>query len=200
MQENSVQSQLEEQKKELADRTDFAFDHKEILSESKVEFQSDGSIAPKVDLDEAKAFTAEIIQKIRDEVNPEDIFLDASASYDDNKIEVTDSHLYPILLRMAFEKAINETGAVVPDSWVDQKIEEMLEHEYLHAVPGLASEGLKITYGVSVFKNDIQGGIDLQPYIGLNGTLSLLMHKDIVSNTDNKTQSARDREQLKWDK
>lgn len=198
MTEHSIVKQLEVQNKEIADRIKFAFDHKKILSPATAEVQIDRSLASKVDIDEAKAFTEEVREQIKQQIDPQDILLQASSNYEDNQVRVEDSHLYPFLVKEVFKRAIVETGVILPDSWVEGKIKGMLDHEYLHAVPALAQEGLSITYGISVFKDNISGGISLQPYIGLNGVLSLLLHKDIVSNPDNATYSAKDKRSLEW--
>lgn len=164
---------------------EYAFDHRSKLSEESLE--------------SVEELNSDIREGLKKGIQKENVTVNLVPEKAENIVSTENSHMYPALISKTFYKAIDELHANVPDGWVEAQVHSMLEHEYMHAVPALQQEGLKIDYRVKIIDDDINGGISIRPSIGINGKVDLPLYQDIATNPDQATYSESDKKMADLD-
>jgi hypothetical protein len=93
-------------------------------------------------------------------------------------VSVDNSHDYPDLLKLAFEKLVSE-GLYSPDT-VKEDIEAILKHEQEHSIPALGQEGVRVRFNVTFFEDESFNDIGIIPSISLAGNIPLGLIKRIA--------------------
>ncbi|MFC1624844.1 hypothetical protein ACFL15_00480 [Patescibacteria group bacterium] len=103
--------------------------------------------------------------------------------YIPSEVYVENSHLYPFLLKQAYEIVIEKAGGNVRDlSYTIQYcIDNDLQHEYEHHTPLLEIDTLKIWYGVKFIKHKENNIIGILPCINYFGKCSVKVCIDSTS-------------------
>lgn len=100
-----------------------------------------------------------------------------------HQVSVFHSHDYKDLLKMTLDKLVVE--GCIDSNKVDSIIQESLEHEFSHSVPGLDQDFLNIQYGVGFMEDTKKDFIGIQPFVGFSGLMRVSIYKDTISNVSN---------------
>ena len=101
-----------------------------------------------------------------------------------NVVTVDNPHDYRDLSRLVLQKLAAE-GYFSGD--IDQAVDEILEHEFEHHVPGLDQKKLEIKYGIQFFEDSEIGFVGYRPALYLNGMMQLGIYRDIIGSVRNKS-------------
>lgn len=111
---------------------------------------------------------------------PDDIIVSHSSEVLPNEISVDNSHDYETLLRLVVEKACKVKNVIMGTRTINIIVDGWLEHEFAHHLPIIGNKDVTISYKVAVYENYENGGIDLQPSIGINGKTNLTIYLDVI--------------------
>lgn len=144
---------------QLRHQVDSAYEHRAILT-------WDQDLITTKESRERQGKLAEAMRGLPDEHTAEVSFEDKpSIAFVENPDDYRD------LLQLAFDKLVSE--GKYDEEWVEDDINEALEHELEHHIPALGVEGIKLRYGIEFFEDPSIQDIAVMPFVSVGGMVPL---------------------------